>query len=98
MLVFVSISIVLAGFSSALCVYVAPGAIASGTPELMTFLNGVDYPLFMNWRSLFVKMVGLIFSVSAGLCVGKEGPLAHVGAVIGVGVLYMPFNFLKKYR
>jgi len=49
MLIFLSLSIVFAGISSSLCVYVGPGAIASGTPELMAYLNGINYPKFINY-------------------------------------------------
>lgn len=31
-------------------------------------------------------MVGTILSVSSGLCVGPEGPLVHIGAVVGSSV------------
>ena len=98
MFIFVGLSILFGTTSAMLCVYIAPGAIASGTPELMGYLNGINYPLFLNYKSLVVKIFGLILSVSAGLCVGKEGPLAHVGACLGVAVLYLPFDYLKKFR
>lgn len=98
MLVFVSLSMLFGGVSALLVVYIGPGAIASGTPELIAYLNGINYPKFINYRTLFVKIFALSLSVAAGLCVGKEGPLAHIGAVIGVGVLYLPLNFLKKFR
>ena len=49
-------------------------------------------------RSLFVKVFALCLAVSAGLCVGKEGPLAHIGAIVGHMVLYLPFGWLLKFR
>ena len=45
-----------------------------------------------------VKIFALSLSVAAGLCVGKEGPLAHIGAVIGIAVIFLPFEFMKKFR
>lgn len=98
MLIFVSISMLFGAISSTLVVYVGPAAVASGVPELIAYLNGVNYPGFINYKTLFVKIFALSLSVSAGLCVGKEGPLAQIGAIIGVAVLYLPFDYLGKYR
>ena len=98
MMIFVSLSMLFGGIAALLVVYVGPGAVASGTPELMAFLNGINYPKFINYKTLIVKVIGLSLAVSAGLCVGKEGPLAHVGAIVGISVLYLPLNFLKKFR
>ena len=88
LIIFLTLSSLFAGIASLLTVYVGPGAIASGTPELMAYLNGIDYPKFISLKTLFVKVFGLSLAVSAGLCIGKEGPLAHIGANIGVLVIY----------
>ena len=64
----------------------------------MAYLNGINYPKFFCYRTLFVKIFGLCLAVSAGLCVGKEGPLAHIGAIIGHAVVYLPINALQKFR
>jgi len=32
--------------------------------------------------TLFVKTIGLILSVGAGLCLGKEGPIIHIGTCL----------------
>lgn len=98
MFIFVSLSVFFGAAAAAMCVYFAPGAIASGLAELMAYMNGVNYPNFLNYETLFVKIFALGLSVSAGLCVGKEGPLAHIGAIIGIAVLYLPFDFLKRFR
>lgn len=98
MMVFVTLSVLFGATSAALCVYVAPGAIASGLAELMAYMNGVNYPNFMTYSTLFVKIFALGLSVAAGLCVGKEGPLAHIGAIIGIATLYLPIGFFKKFR
>jgi len=98
MLVFVTLSVLFGTTSAALCVYLGPGAIASGLAELMAYMNGVNYPNFLTYSTLFVKIFALGLSVAAGLCVGKEGPLAHIGAIIGIATLYLPINFFKKFR
>ena len=37
-------------------------------------------------KTLFCKATGVLFSVSAGLAVGKEGPMIHSGAAIAAGI------------
>lgn len=49
-------------------------------------------------RTLIVKILGTCLGVSACLAIGKEGPLAHIGAIVGHMVLYMPFKFSKYYQ
>ena len=52
-------------------------------PETKAYLNGVRVKKFTSWRLIGVKVVGTILSVSSSLAVGMEGPLIHVGAIIG---------------
>ena len=69
--------------AAVLCLYVAPEAIGSGITEVKAYLNGVRVKRFASGRLLLVKIVGTIASVSSGLAVGPEGPLVHIGAIIG---------------
>lgn len=71
-------------------VYYGPGANGSGVAELIGYLNGVNYPNFIGFDTLLTKVVGVTFAVCAKLCIGKEGPLAHIGAICGMSVLYLP--------
>jgi H+/Cl- antiporter ClcA len=98
MLTFLALSVLFGGVAALLTVFVGPGAIGSGTTELMGYLNGVNYPNYIGLRTLFVKVLGTSLAVAAGLCIGKEGPLAHIGAIVGHAVLYLPFDFLKKFQ
>jgi chloride channel 7 len=67
---------------AATCVYIEPISGGSGIPEVKCYLNGIDLPRVLDIRTLFCKVIGVMCSVSAGLPVGKEGPMIHSGAVV----------------
>lgn len=71
------------GIAATISVYIAPAAIGSGVAEAMGFMNGIRYPHYIGIKTLFVKIFGLCFAVAAGMCSGKEGPLVHIGAIVG---------------
>ncbi|CAE7515620.1 Clcn7 [Symbiodinium microadriaticum] len=73
----------LASIAGALVCFVSPLAAGSGIPEVKCRLNGIDLPLVVKSRTLLAKACGVLFSVSAGLPCGKEGPMIHSGAIIG---------------
>ncbi|KAF2316440.1 hypothetical protein GH714_041781 [Hevea brasiliensis] len=81
--------------SSSLC-----GAAAGpGIPEIKAYLNGIDTPNMFGATTLIVKIFGSIGAVAAGLDLGKEGPLVHIGSCIasllGQGG---PDNYRLKWR
>ena len=80
-----------------LTVYLGPGANGSGVAEIMGILNGVNYKGVISMRTGFVKVVGVVLAVVGSLCVGKEGPLAHIGAVAAVLVIYMPYSGFRIF-
>eukprot|EP01041_Mallomonas_annulata_P006035 gene6035-12164_t len=69
-----------------LTVYLEPLAAGSGIPEIKCFLNGLNIPRIVRIKTLLCKIIGLVFSSSSGLPLGKEGPMVHAGAVIAAGV------------
>ena len=76
-----------------------PGAVGSGIGEIIGYLNGVNYKDFVSIPTLITKIIGVSFAISGMLCVGNEGPLAHIGANLGMAVIYFPcidFDFLKN--
>jgi chloride channel 7 len=73
----------LALVSAALCLIWAPAAVGSGIPEVKAYLNGVRVLRFSRARLFLVKILGTILSVSSGLAIGPEGPLVHMGAILG---------------
>ena len=85
--------------ASVMTTYWGPAAAGSGVAEIVGYLNGVNYPNFVSVPTLITKIIGVSFAVSGKLCVGKEGPLAHIGANLGMLVIYFPyidFDFLKN--
>ncbi|KAM4703251.1 H(+)/Cl(-) exchange transporter 6 isoform 1-T1 [Rhinophrynus dorsalis] len=73
-------------FIATLFVLIQPVAGGSGIPEIKCYLNGVKVPGVVRLRTLVCKALGVLFSVSGGLFVGKEGPMIHSGAVVGAGL------------
>ena len=73
------------------------GAMGSGVAEVIAVVNGVLYPAAINIRTIITKIIGVVFAVVAGLAVGKEGPLAHIGANLGSATVHIPgFEFLRN--
>lgn len=89
-LVLFSITFVL--IASVLTIFVAPSALGSGVAEAMGMLNGVAYPKYISIKALAVKALGVSLAVAGGLCGGKEGPLVHIGAIVGYASAYLPLG------
>ncbi|KAG9446096.1 hypothetical protein H6P81_012224 [Aristolochia fimbriata] len=79
---FAGVNLVLTAVGAVLCVVFAPTAAGPGIPEIKAYLNGVDTPNMFGASTLIVKIIGSIGAVSAGLDLGKEGPLVHIGTCI----------------
>ena len=76
-----------------LTVYIAPAALGSGVAEVMSMLNGINYDATISLKTLFVKVFGVLFAICSDLCIGKEGPLVHMGAIIGCIACYLPMRW-----
>nr|XP_039274350.1 chloride transport protein 6-like [Styela clava] len=70
----------------ALVVWYRPSAAGSGIPELIGFLNGTIIRHIFNIRTMVVKFVSCVCAVGAGMPVGPEGPMIHLGGLIGAGL------------
>ena len=78
-----------------LTLYVKPAAAGSGVAEIIAMLNGVNYPDCIGIDTFFVKSFGTLFAVCGGLAIGKEGPLVHIGGIVGVICCYSPLSWSK---
>eukprot|EP01133_Synstelium_polycarpum_P007277 gene7277-8457_t len=76
---------VLATLSSLLAVYYEPTAAGSGIPEVKGYLNGTKIPHTLKFKTLWTKLASMILAVSSSMCVGGEGPMIHMGAIVGNG-------------
>ncbi len=61
---------------------IGPLAAGSGIPETKTILSGFVIKRFLGFRTLVVKVTGLVLAVASGLMLGKEGPMVHVSCCI----------------
>ncbi|ELU04325.1 hypothetical protein CAPTEDRAFT_175229 [Capitella teleta] len=61
----------------------APYACGSGIPEIKTILSGFIIRGYLGKWTLIIKSVCMMLAVSAGLSLGKEGPLVHVASCCG---------------
>jgi H+/Cl- antiporter ClcA len=62
-------------------VYIDPLASGSGIPEIKCFLNGLNIPGVLKFKTLIWKIIGIVFACAGGLPLGKEGPMIHAGAI-----------------
>lgn len=76
-------ALLFAALSASLVKMFAPYACGSGIPEIKTILSGFIIRSYLGKWTLLIKSVGLMLSVSAGLCLGKEGPMVHIASCIG---------------
>ena len=70
--------------------YYGQGAAGSGVAEIIGYQNGVNYPGFIGKETFYTKVCAVTLAVTGKLCIGKEGPLAHIGSIIGVMCCYIP--------
>ncbi|XP_043463129.1 H(+)/Cl(-) exchange transporter 5 isoform X2 [Leptopilina heterotoma] len=82
-LFYVAWALLFASLSASLVRMFAPYACGSGIPEIKTILSGFIIRGYLGKWTLIIKSVGLILSVSAGLNLGKEGPMVHIACCIG---------------
>jgi chloride channel 7 len=84
-IVFLLIQVLFSSISH-LCAFIEPVCVGGGVLETKCYLNGIDLKNVVKFKTLICKVVGVAFSVSAGLPVGKEGPMFHIGAIVGAGM------------
>jgi chloride channel 3/4/5 len=51
--------------------------------QIKTILSGFIIRGYLGKWTLIIKSVGIMLAVSAGLSLGKEGPMVHIACCIG---------------
>jgi hypothetical protein len=90
----------------ALCIlFLSPTANSSGIPQIKAYLNGSKIRKVFNLNTFLVKAVSCISAISTTMPVGPEGPMIHMGGMIGGGVsqshsktLNVEWTFLSRFR
>nr|XP_033790400.1 chloride channel protein D-like isoform X2 [Geotrypetes seraphini] len=72
--------------SSGLVVFFCPSSSPSGLPEVIGFLNGTAVDHIFNVKTFFGTFISCVLAVASGLFCGPEGPMVHMGAIIGFGL------------
>ncbi|XP_034255986.1 H(+)/Cl(-) exchange transporter 5 isoform X3 [Thrips palmi] len=88
-LMYVAWALLFASLAAALVRMFAPYACGSGIPEIKTILSGFIIRGYLGKWTLIIKSVGLMLAVSAGLSLGKEGPMVHIACCIGNILSYL---------
>jgi len=68
--------------------YYRPSAGGSGIPELIGFLNGTVVRHIFNFKTMLVKFFSCVCAVGAGLPIGPEGPMIHLGYVAFMLIIF----------
>ena len=66
----------------------------ASTLQVKTILSGFIIKGYLGFSTLMVKASGMVLAVSAGLSLGKEGPLVHLACCCGNILVW----FFPKYR
>ena len=84
--IYTSFNLGLVLLGSVLIIFFCPAAGGSGIPEVKGFLNGTAISRAMNVKTFAVKFIASITAVASSLPVGPEGPMIHMGAMVGGGI------------
>ncbi|KAG1682671.1 Chloride channel protein A [Nymphon striatum] len=91
----VGYSVIFAIASTFMIVILRPSAGGSGIPELIGYLNGTLLRHIFNFKTIIVKFLSCVCAVGSGLPVGPEGPMIHLGSMIGAGLSQFRSTTLK---
>lgn len=65
-------------------VFIEPCAAGNGMPEVEAYLNGAKLRKYNTWRTVLLKIWSSGCVAASGLFTGYDGPLTHVGCILGV--------------
>ncbi len=92
--IFSAFSVAFATAGAVIVAYLEPLSAGSGIPELKAYINGVNIPRLLRFKTLVAKCLSLPLAMGSGLPVGFEGPMAHLGAAMAAMLSQGKTNFL----
>ncbi|NXJ61035.1 CLCB protein, partial [Rostratula benghalensis] len=72
--------------SSGSVLFICPAGSPSGLPEIIGYLNGTSIQHLFNIKTFLGTFVSCVLAVASGLFCGPEGPMIHLGALLGCGL------------
>ncbi|KAM9223217.1 chloride channel protein C-like [Leptosomus discolor] len=72
--------------SSGSVLFFCPAGSPSGLPEIIGYLNGTSIQHLFNIKTFAGTFVSCVLAVASGLFCGPEGPMIHLGALLGCGL------------
>ncbi|NXE20374.1 CLCB protein, partial [Ardeotis kori] len=72
--------------SSGSVLFFCPAGSPSGLPEIIGYLNGTSIQHLFNIKTFLGTFVSCVLAVASGLFCGPEGPMVHLGALLGCGL------------
>ena len=58
-------------------------------------MAGVSLPNMLSFRTYLSKVFGMIFMLSSGMSLGKEGPFVHISGCIAN---FLPYSEMKTNK
>ncbi|NXJ54190.1 CLCB protein, partial [Spizaetus tyrannus] len=80
--------------SSGSVLFFCPAGSPSGLPEIIGYLNGTSIQHLFNIKTFLGTFVSCVLAVASGLFCGSEGPMIHLGALLGCGLSQLQLDTL----
>ncbi|NXD72001.1 CLCB protein, partial [Eolophus roseicapillus] len=84
-------------FSSGSVLFFCPAGSPSGLPEIIGYLNGTSIQHLFNIKTFLGTFVSCVLAVASGLFCGPEGPMIHLGALLGCGLSQLQSDTLGMH-
>ncbi|NXP45168.1 CLCB protein, partial [Heliornis fulica] len=80
--------------SSGSVLFFCPAGSPFALPEIIGYLNGTSIQHLFNIKTFLGTFVSCVLAVASGLFCGPEGPMIHLGALLGCGLSQLQSNTL----
>mmetsp|Transcript_637 Transcript_637/g.732 ORF Transcript_637/g.732 Transcript_637/m.732 type:complete len:123 (+) Transcript_637:115-483(+) len=87
-----------AAMAQACMQFISPQAAGSGIPQMKAIMAGVKLPNMLSFKTYLSKILGMVFMLSSGMSLGKEGPFVHIAGCIAASLPYKELDINKTLR